>query len=118
MTGAALAATALLYALPASAQELSYGPADAKETYYWISNKANLPLFVQYDYPGMQRIAEELGVKVIVAGPTDFDIPASSPPSTRSARRSRRRHLSRRLGSVADGIGEEMHGAGRAHSRR
>ena len=75
ITGAALAATALLYALPASAQESSFGPADAKETYYWISNKANLPLFVQYDYVGMKRIAEELGVKVIVAGPTDFDLP-------------------------------------------
>jgi ribose transport system substrate-binding protein len=76
LTGVAIAATALLYTLPASAQESSYGPADAKEVYYWISNKANLPLFVQYDYPGMQRVAEELGVKVIVAGPTDFDIPA------------------------------------------
>ena len=94
LTGVALAATALLYTLPASAQESSFGPADAKEIYYWISNKANLPLFVQYDYVGMKRIAEELGVKVIVAGPTDFDMPASSPRSTRSARRSRRRHRS------------------------
>jgi len=59
----------------AVAQESSFGPADAKETYYWTSNKVNLPLFVQYDYPGMKKIAEELGVKVIVAGPTDFDIP-------------------------------------------
>lgn len=75
ISGTALAATALLYAFPASAQESSFGPADAKETYYWISNKANLPLFLQYDYVGMKRIAEELGVKVIVAGPTDFDIP-------------------------------------------
>ena len=75
LSGAALAATALLYTFPASAQESSFGPADAKETYYWISNKANLPLFVQYDYVGMKRIAEELGVKVIVAGPTDFDVP-------------------------------------------
>jgi ribose transport system substrate-binding protein len=75
LSGAALAATALLYTFPAAAQESSFGPADAKETYYWISNKANLPLFVQYDYVGMKRIAEELGVKVIVAGPTDFDVP-------------------------------------------
>src|SRR6476620_12785546 len=59
----------------AVAQESSFGPADAKETYYWTSNKVNLPLFVQYDYPGMKKIAEELGVRVIVAGPTDFDIP-------------------------------------------
>ncbi len=59
----------------AQAQESAYGPSDAKETYYWISNKANLPLFVQYDYVGMKKIAEELGVRVIVAGPTDFDLP-------------------------------------------
>lgn len=60
---------------PALAQESEFGPADATETYYWVSNKANLPLFVQYDYVGMKRVAEELGVKVRVAGPTDFDIP-------------------------------------------
>jgi len=68
-----LALTAL--GAPAWAQQSSFGPADAKETYYWVSNKANLPLFVQYDYVGMKKIAEELGVKVRVAGPTDFDIP-------------------------------------------
>jgi len=60
---------------PAAAQESSFGPADAKEVYYWVSNKANLPLFVQYDYVGMKKVAEELGVQVRVAGPTDFDIP-------------------------------------------
>ena len=60
---------------PALAQTSEFGPANAKETYYWVSNKANLPLFVQYDYVGMKRVAEELGVKVRVAGPTDFDIP-------------------------------------------
>jgi ribose transport system substrate-binding protein len=80
MMKSALAAAALAVSaaaiVPASAQESSYGPADAKYTYYWISNKANLPLFVQYDYPGMERVAAELGVKVVVAGPTDFDIPA------------------------------------------
>ena len=59
----------------AQAQESNFGPADATEIYYWVSNKANLPLFVQYDYVGMKRIAEELGVQVRVAGPTDFDIP-------------------------------------------
>ncbi len=88
-----------------------FGPADAKETYYWISNKANLPLFVQYDYVGMKRIAEELGVKVIVAGPTDFDLPGfiaavdqvcAQKPTGVSCRR--------RLGPVADGVGQEMHG--------
>lgn len=59
----------------AQAQQSAFGPEDAEYTYYWISNKANLPLFVQYDYVGMERIAEELGVRVIVAGPTDFDLP-------------------------------------------
>jgi ABC-type sugar transport system substrate-binding protein len=62
-------------AIPALAQESEFGPADAEYTYYWISNKANLPLFVQYDYVGMKKIAEELGVRVVVAGPTDFDLP-------------------------------------------
>ena len=62
-------------AAPALAQESEFGPKDATETYYWISNKANLPLFVQYDYVGMEKIANELGVRVIVAGPTDFDLP-------------------------------------------
>jgi ribose transport system substrate-binding protein len=71
---AALAFSALS-PLPAMAQESEFGPADATEVYYWVSNKANLPLFVQYDYVGMKKIAEELKVKVKVAGPTDFDLP-------------------------------------------
>lgn len=70
LTGFLLAAAA-----PALAQESNFGPRDAKEVYYWVSNKANLPLFVQYDYVGMKRVAEELKVQVRVAGPTDFDIP-------------------------------------------
>lgn len=75
IAAAAFAVVAAATPLAATAQESEFGPADATETYYWISNKANLPLFVQYDYVGMKRIAEELGVKVRVAGPTDFDIP-------------------------------------------
>jgi len=75
LAGVTFAASALTLALPATAQESAFGPEDAEFTYYWISNKANLPLFVQYDYVGMKRIAEELGVRVIVAGPTDFDVP-------------------------------------------
>lgn len=75
LAGTVLAATALGFNTAARAQESAFGPEDAKYTYYWISNKANLPLFVQYDYVGMKRIAEELGVRVIVAGPTDFDVP-------------------------------------------
>jgi ribose transport system substrate-binding protein len=73
MVGFAALATAAITG--AQAQESAFGPADAKYTYYWISNKANLPLFVQYDYVGMKRVAEELGVRVVVAGPTDFDLP-------------------------------------------
>ena len=61
--------------LPVQAQDSVFGPADATEVYYWVSNKANLPLFVQYDYVGMEKIANELGVQVRVAGPTDFDLP-------------------------------------------
>jgi ribose transport system substrate-binding protein len=62
-------------AAPAAAQESNFGPKDAKEVYYWVSNKANLPLFVKYDYVGMKKIADELQVQVRVAGPTDFDLP-------------------------------------------
>ena len=71
----ALLGVLLAAAAPALAQESNFGPRDAKEVYYWVSNKANLPLFVQYDYVGMKRVAEELKVQVRVAGPTDFDIP-------------------------------------------
>lgn len=72
----ALAAIGLAaMSLPALAEDSQFGPSDAKEIYYWVSNKANLPLFVTYDYVGMKKIAEELGVQVRVAGPTDFDLP-------------------------------------------
>lgn len=73
---AALASAAIAACIaPSLAQQSTFGPADAKEVYYWVSNKANLPLFVQYDYAGMKRVADELGVQVRVAGPTDFDLP-------------------------------------------
>lgn len=71
----ALTSALALSGLAAQAQQSEFGPADAEYTYYWISNKANLPLFVQYDYVGMEKIANELGVRVVVAGPTDFDLP-------------------------------------------
>jgi ribose transport system substrate-binding protein len=71
----ALTSALALGGLAAQAQQSEFGPADAEYTYYWISNKANLPLFVQYDYVGMEKIANELGVRVVVAGPTDFDLP-------------------------------------------
>jgi ribose transport system substrate-binding protein len=70
-----LSGLALALASPVSAQESSFGPSDANEIYYWVSNKANLPLFVQYDYVGMKKVADELKIQVRVAGPTDFDLP-------------------------------------------
>ena len=74
---------------------------------------------MQYDYVGMKRIAEELGVKVIVAGPTDFDVPGFIAAVDQvCAQKPNGVIRRRRLGSVADGIGQEMHGTGRAHRRR
>lgn len=70
-----LVAAAATLAGPALAQESSFGPKDAKEVYYLVTNKVNLPLFVKYDYPGAKAIAELLKVQVRFAGPTDFDIP-------------------------------------------
>lgn len=73
---AAVSAGALLLA-PAEAQRAasSFGPANAKETYYWISQNSTLPLFVNNDYRGMKLIADELGIRVRVAGPTTIDLP-------------------------------------------
>jgi ribose transport system substrate-binding protein len=67
--------TVMTTGVPVQAQSSVFGPADATEVYYWVSNKANLPLFVTYDYVGMEKVANELGVQVRVAGPTDFDLP-------------------------------------------
>ncbi|HVX79874.1 MAG TPA: substrate-binding domain-containing protein [Devosiaceae bacterium] len=64
MTGAAYAA------------ETEFGPADAKETYYWISQNSTLPLFVRSDYRGMKQVAEQLGIKLRIAGPTTIDLAA------------------------------------------
>lgn len=69
-----LVAGLLLVANVALAQ--AFGPEDAEETYYWISQKSALPLFVRTDYQGMEKAAEELGIRIRVAGPTDFDLPA------------------------------------------
>ena len=114
----ALAGAMLAGAFAAAVAQTAFGPANAKETYYWVSNKANLPLFVQYDYVGMKKVADELNVKVRVAGPTDFDLPASSPRWIRSAPRSRQASRWSAVGSVADGIGQQMHRHGRADGRR
>ena len=75
-----LTAAALLGALialhPAEAQggAAAFGPANAKETYYWISQNSTLPLFVRSDYVGMQKAAQQLGVRIRVAGPTTIDL--------------------------------------------
>lgn len=58
------------------AQASSFGPADAEETYYWISQNSTLPLFVRTDYPGMEKAANDLGIRIRVAGPTTIDLPA------------------------------------------
>ena len=112
-----LAAAFACAALPTLAQESAFGPKDAKYTYYWISNKANLPLFVQYDYVGMEKIANELGVRVIVGGPTDFE------PRLHRCRRpdlrpeAERRLGRRRLGSVAQRAGAPLRRTGRTYRR-
>jgi ABC-type sugar transport system substrate-binding protein len=76
MSIAIMTAAAAGLAGGASAAETSFGPAGAKETYYWISQNATLPLFVRSDYRGMKRVADELGVQVRVAGPTNIDLAA------------------------------------------
>ena len=104
--------------LPAQAQESVFGPEDATEVYYWVSNKANLPLFVQYDYVGMEKIANELGVQVRVAGPTDFDLPGLHRRRGPGLRAEACRRLRRgRLGPVADRVCQEVHRGRRADRR-
>jgi ribose transport system substrate-binding protein len=63
-------------AAPVQAQDSVFGPDDADEVYYWVSQNSTLPLFQQYDYVGMEKIANELGVQVRVAGPTTIDLPS------------------------------------------
>ena len=67
-------AAALTTPLAARAADTSYGPDNAKETYYWISQNATLPLFVRSDYKGMKKVADQLGIKVRIAGPTTIDL--------------------------------------------
>jgi ribose transport system substrate-binding protein len=56
--------------------QTTFGPDDADETYYWISQASTLPLFVRTDFKGLDRIANELGIEVKVAGPTNIDLGA------------------------------------------
>lgn len=49
-------------------------PTNPDEEYVWLSAAANLPLFTQHDHPALRLAAEELGVKVSIAGPNTVDI--------------------------------------------
>src|SRR5687767_8423478 len=46
------------------------------EEYVWLSANSNLPLFTAHDHPALRLVAEELGVKVQIAGPNSIDIPS------------------------------------------
>ena len=67
-------AAAMAAPLTARAADTSYGPDSARETYYWVSQNATLPLFVRSDYKGMKKVADQLGIKVRIAGPTSIDL--------------------------------------------
>lgn len=75
----ALVGAATLLTLPkaeAQASGASFGPANAKDTYYWVSQNATLPLFVQNDYKGMKRVADDLKIRIRVVGPNTIDLNA------------------------------------------
>jgi len=50
--------------------------AASDQEYVWISQNANLPLFVDRVYPALEQASEDLGVKVRKAGPTTVDLAA------------------------------------------
>lgn len=53
------------------------GAADrSNQEYVWISNAANLPLFAERVYPGLESARNALNVKVRVAGPSAVDLAA------------------------------------------
>ncbi len=72
--GLALAGAMLAGSFAAAEAQTAFGPANAKETYYWISQNSTLPLFVRSDYRGMKKVADQLGVKIRIAGPTSIDL--------------------------------------------
>ena len=47
----------------------------ANDEYVWLSASVNLPMFVARDHRALRVAAEELGVKVTLAGPNTVDIP-------------------------------------------
>jgi ribose transport system substrate-binding protein len=58
-----------------AAKQNTGGQSYADEEYVWLSANANLPLFTAHDHPALRLVAEELGVRVQVAGPNSIDIP-------------------------------------------
>ena len=78
----ALAATAGLSALLTGCEQrpssrTAAGPrGSSDEEYVWLSANSNLPLFTAHDHPALRLVAEELGVKVQIAGPNSIDIPS------------------------------------------
>src|SRR6185436_712014 len=59
-----------------SAQPRGTTKADySNEEYVWLSANANLPLFTSKDHPALRLAGQELGVKVVIAGPSSVDIP-------------------------------------------
>ena len=71
---ASLAAIMLAGSWHAAHAQSAFGPSNAKETYYWISQNSTLPLFVRSDYKGMKKIAEQLHIRIRIAGPTNIDL--------------------------------------------
>lgn len=47
----------------------------SEEEYVWLSAVAHLPLFVGHDHPALHLAAQDLGVRVTIAGPDTLDIP-------------------------------------------
>lgn len=48
--------------------------ADPNETYVWVSQDSTLPLFVENDFVGLEKAAEQLGVKYEVQGPSNINL--------------------------------------------
>ncbi len=46
----------------------------SNEEYVWISCLSGFPLFVENDQVGLKKFGEEYGVKVTIAGPSEYDI--------------------------------------------
>ena len=47
-----------------------------EEVYYWISQQSNLFHFVEHDHVSLKLAEKELGIKTIITGPENNDLPA------------------------------------------